>query len=79
MPTIKNGQNLLYFYFNKIIKKPGTSFQSPALSQKHATNFILIVRRIHYVPMLLYQCYVDFTKKQKSPYIENKALRLKDC
>ena len=35
MSTIKNGQILLYCHFNKIIKGPGTSFQSPALSQKH--------------------------------------------
>ena len=27
--TIKNGQILLYYCFNKIIKGPGTSFQSP--------------------------------------------------
>ena len=27
---MKNGQILLYFHFNKIIKEPGTSFQSPA-------------------------------------------------
>ena len=28
----------LYCYFNKIIKEPGTSFQSPAFSQKHVRN-----------------------------------------
>ena len=28
----------LYCYFRKIIKGPGTSFQSPALSQKHVRN-----------------------------------------
>ena len=38
MSTIKNGQILLYCHFNKIIKGPGTSFQSPALSQKHVRN-----------------------------------------
>ena len=38
MPTIKNGQILLYCHFNKIIKGPGTSLQSPAFSQKHAKN-----------------------------------------
>ena len=27
--------DLLYFHFIKIIKGPGTSFQYPALSQKH--------------------------------------------
>ena len=34
MSTIKNGQILLYCYFNKIIKEPGTSFQSPELCQR---------------------------------------------
>ena len=38
MSTIKNGQISLYFHFNKIIKGTGTSFQSPALSQKHVKN-----------------------------------------
>ena len=28
----------LSFHFNKIIKGPGTSFKSPALSQKHVRN-----------------------------------------
>ena len=39
MPTIKNGQISLYCHFNKIIEGPGTSFQSPALSQKHVRNY----------------------------------------
>ena len=38
MSTIKNDQISIYCHFNKIIKKPGTSFQSPALSRKHVTN-----------------------------------------
>ena len=38
MSTIKNGQILLYYHFNKIIKEPGTSFQSPSFSQKHVRN-----------------------------------------
>ena len=38
MSTIKNGQILLYCHFNKIIKEPGTSFQSPAFNQKHVRN-----------------------------------------
>ena len=38
MSTIKNGQILLYCHFNKIIKGPGASFQSPALSQKQLRN-----------------------------------------
>ena len=41
MSTIKNGQISLYCYFNKITKGPGTSFQSPALSQKHVRNVCL--------------------------------------
>ena len=38
MSTMKNGQISLYYCFNKIIKGPGTSFQFPALSQKHVRN-----------------------------------------
>ena len=38
MSTIKNVQILLYCHFNKIMKGRGTSFQSPALSQKHVRN-----------------------------------------
>ena len=34
----KNGQILPYSHFNKIMKGPGTSFQSPASSQKHVKN-----------------------------------------
>ena len=34
MLTIKNGWILPYYHFNKIIKVPGASFQSPALTQK---------------------------------------------
>ena len=34
----KNGKISLYFQLNKNIKGPGTSFQSPPLSQKHVTN-----------------------------------------
>ena len=32
------GQVSLYCHFNKIMKGPGTSFQSPALSEKHVRN-----------------------------------------
>ena len=35
---MKNDQTLLYCHFNKIIKGPGTSFQSPLLSQKYVRN-----------------------------------------
>ena len=38
MLTIKNCQFSLYCHFNKIIKEPGISFQSPVLSQKHVRN-----------------------------------------
>ena len=37
MSTIKNGLISVYCHFNKIIKGPGTSSSSPALSQKHVT------------------------------------------
>ena len=36
--TIKNGQISLHYHFNKIIKGLGTSFKSPALSQKHVRD-----------------------------------------
>ena len=46
MSTIKNGQISLYCHFNKIIKGPGTNFQSPELNQKYNRNFeILIMTR----------------------------------
>ena len=38
MSTIKNGKILLYSHFNKIIKGPGTSFQSSAFSQNYVGN-----------------------------------------
>ena len=38
MSTIKYCQILLYCHFNEMIKGPGTSFQSPVLSQKHVGN-----------------------------------------
>ena len=38
MSTIKNDQISLYCHFNKIIKGPGTIFQSPAVNQKHVRN-----------------------------------------
>ena len=38
MPAIKNDQISSYCHFNKIIKEPGTSFQSPAMKQKHVRN-----------------------------------------
>ena len=38
MSSIKNDQISLHSHFDKIIKGPWTSFQSPALSQKHVRN-----------------------------------------
>ena len=38
MSNMKNEQISLYCRFNKIIKRPGTSFQSLALNQKHIKN-----------------------------------------
>ena len=38
MSTIKNVHILLYCHFNKIMKEPGTSFQSSAFSQKIVGN-----------------------------------------
>ena len=38
MSIIKDGQILLYWNFSKIVKDPGTNFQSPALNQKHVRN-----------------------------------------
>ena len=57
MSATKNGEISLYCPFNKTIKKPGGSFQSPALSQNmlemfviqhisFRSNFILIVLKI---------------------------------
>ena len=45
MSTIENDQILLYCHFNKIITGSGTSFQSPALSQKHVRN---VCHTVHY-------------------------------
>ena len=41
MSTIKNSQILVYCHFNKIIKGPETSFQSPALSQNMLEMFVI--------------------------------------
>ena len=40
MSTTKNSQILQYCQFHKIIKVPGTSLQSPALSKKHVRNVL---------------------------------------
>ena len=38
MPTIKNDKISLYCHFNKTVERPATSFQSPAVNQKHVRN-----------------------------------------
>ena len=38
MSAIKNDPISPYCRFNKIIKGPGTSFQSPAVTQKHVRS-----------------------------------------
>ena len=38
MSAIKNEQISLYCHLNEIIKEPGTSFQTSALSQKDVRN-----------------------------------------
>ena len=45
MSTIKNVQILLYCHFKKIIKRPGTSFHSPAVSQKDVKNVCHTARK----------------------------------
>ena len=92
MSTIKNGQISLYRRFNKITKGPGTSFLCPLLSQNTALVFDQISfwqylgsKRInkcnfHYVVMLMMTSQilksVDFTKTQKSRYLENETFLL---
>ena len=48
MLTYKNGQIFLYYRFNKTIKGPGTSFQSPTLNQRHIRN---VCHTTHYYLM----------------------------
>ena len=38
MPAIKNDQISIQYYFKKIIKRPGSKFQSPELSRKYVQN-----------------------------------------
>ena len=59
MSTIKNDQISLYCHFNKIIKGPGTSFQSPAFSQKHVRNVC------HTAQQYLTKFHFDITKDSK--------------
>ena len=94
MPTVKDGQISLYYHFNKIIKGPRTSFQSQALSQKHARHVCHTVhqhlKKFHFdskhkcnfrdvaMPMMTSQILqsLDFTKTQKSRYLEKQTLLL---
>ena len=48
MSTIKNGQILLYCHFNKIIKEPGTSFQSLRHSVKNMLEMFVIQNLIKF-------------------------------
>ena len=58
MATMKNSQILPYFHFNKIIKGPGTIFQSQALAQKHVKN-------VYYTVHYLSRFYFDGTYDSK--------------
>ena len=68
MSTIKNGQISLYSHFNKIIKGPGTTFQSPAFSQKH-------VRTVFYTAyQYLTKFYFDSTQDSKEISISSTSI-----
>ena len=56
---MKNGQISPYCRFNKIIKGPGTSSQSPAFNQKHIRN---VYHTAHYY---LTKLHIDSTKDSK--------------
>ena len=66
MLTIKNCQISLYCHFNKIIKEPGTSFQSPVLSQKHVRNVCLTAYQ--YLTKFLFQSAQDSKEISRSGY-----------
>ena len=99
MSTIENDQISPYCRFNKIIKGPGTSFQSPNIESKTGYKYLsdskLIFDQVsfwqdlgfkrnkhksnfHYAVMLMMRSqilkFVDFTKTQKSRYLENELL-----
>ena len=63
MSTVKNGWILLCCHFNKIIKRSGTSFQSPALSPKHVRNVIYIGIYTGIYPSLLWY-YLGFKRNK---------------
>ena len=83
--------DLLYYHFIEIIKGPGTSFQSPALSKNMLEMFVIRCTYLgsernkqkcnfHYAEMYMMTShnwkYVDFTKTQKSRYLENETFFL---
>ena len=75
MPTIKNSQTSRYCHFNKIIKWPGTSFQSPALNQKHFRNVCHTAHQ--YLTKFDFDSFWNSQKKpQKSRYLENETFFL---
>ena len=55
MSTINDGQISLYCKFDKIIIGVGTSFQSPAMNQKHVRNAFHTEISIS-VTSIMYQC-----------------------
>ena len=59
MSAIRNGQISLCRRFNRIIKGPGISFQSPAFSQKHVRNVF------HAAHKYLTKFHFDSTKDSK--------------
>ena len=89
MSTIKNGQILLYCHFNEIIKEPGTSFQTPAFSQKHTKNVCHTAhqyltkfrfdspydsKKISKSVTCIMQHYLGFLQTQKSRYLKDETL-----
>ena len=57
MLTIKNCHISLFCHFNKIIKEPRTSFQSPILSQKYVRNVCLTTHQ--YLTKITFQSAQD--------------------
>ena len=58
MLTIKNGQILLYCYFNKIIKGSGTNFHFAVLSQKYIPVYIYLIA-YQYLTKLFFESALD--------------------
>ena len=66
MSTVKNGQVSPYCHFNKIIKGPGTSFQSSALNQKHFRKVCHLAR--YYLTKTHFDCTEGFKYKRNFHY-----------